>query len=236
MIKQRRLLDQSQVFEVLFDEPPVFMITPQQSQQFYNYFLAADVQETLHWIQKKFKQLHDRDAYAYHHYQLCEEIINQTQKSLHSLQIPEEALDPLPVHSHYCATYTSLVEWTEEYVQMALNAVQAKKNLTDSTMAFIVNYMEQHYADDLSLDLLASKLKITSSYLSGLFKNKIGVNFKQYLNAIRMKQAEHLLLHTNLKIQDIADQVGYRSLTPFMRMFKKTTGHTPSEYRRSHAE
>ena len=69
-----------------------------------------------------------------------------------------------------------------------------------------------------------------------LFKSEIGVNFLAYLTNIRMEKAKKLLLSTSLSITEIAQQCGYGDYRVFTKVFKKTEGSTPSQYRRDFLE
>ena len=69
-------------------------------------------------------------------------------------------------------------------------------------------------------------------YISQLFKNEIGVGFLNYLTSIRMEKAKSLLLTTSLSVAEIAEETGYNDYRVFTKVFKKTEGITPSQFRR----
>lgn len=94
-----------------------------------------------------------------------------------------------------------------------------------------IQYIHQNYSKDLSRDSLASALFISPSYFSIQFKKEMGVSFMEYLTKIRITVAIELL-KSNLRINDIAERVGYRNRNRFIINFKETTGFTPSEYRK----
>ncbi|WJH36634.1 helix-turn-helix domain-containing protein [Paenibacillus sp. CC-CFT747] len=99
-------------------------------------------------------------------------------------------------------------------------------------MAFVLEYIESRYADDLSLDQLADKLNLSMAYLSVYIKEKTGANFSEHVNAVRIRQAKEMLAATDLSVQEISARIGYRNVTSFIRMFKKITGLPPGEYRK----
>ena len=86
---------------------------------------------------------------------------------------------------------------------------------------------------DLSLRAMAELTNVTPGYFSGLFKKETGQTLTEYVNGKRMAFAKHLLKSTNLQIQTIAQHCGILDFHYFCRMFKKTVGKTPSEYRSS---
>jgi len=98
----------------------------------------------------------------------------------------------------------------------------------------VIGYMENHYSNDLSLDILADHCRISKFYLIKLFKEVLGCTPSQYLLGIRLEHAKHLLLNTNLDITRICFEVGFGSLNTFERVFKKRWGITISEFRKKY--
>lgn len=96
----------------------------------------------------------------------------------------------------------------------------------------IMNYIEENYQLDLSLNKLADQFSYSSSYLSTLFKEKTDHTITEYINNIRIKEAQNLLLGRKDNISTISEKVGYNNLVHFDRNFKARTGLTPSEYRK----
>ncbi len=108
----------------------------------------------------------------------------------------------------------------------------AQEDLGASRALRIADYVDRHYADpDLSIDALSGIFKISPSYLSRIFKREKGTGVLPYLQNKRITQAMVLLGTTNLKIREVALQVGYLSDQTFARTFKSVTGSTPSAYR-----
>lgn len=103
-----------------------------------------------------------------------------------------------------------------------------KNDVIDQVLLYIQTY---YMRSDLSLNLLASEFRISVSHLSKLFKEQKECNFIDFLMEIRMNKAKELLAETEEKIRDIAEQVGYTNVNSFVRIFKKITGLTPTEYR-----
>jgi two-component system response regulator YesN len=91
--------------------------------------------------------------------------------------------------------------------------------------------IEERYAQDLSLQLAADQLGISPSYLSELIKQHWGETFIAYVTRYRIDKAKSLLLKTELNIADIAAEIGYGNATHLIRVFKKSEGMTPGEYR-----
>ena len=100
----------------------------------------------------------------------------------------------------------------------------------------ITRYLQEHLAEDISLSVLAEQFHLNPQYISQLFKSEIGVNFLVYLTNIRMEKAKKLLLSTALSIAEGAEQSGYGDYRVFTKVFKKSEGITPSQYRRDFLE
>ena len=91
-------------------------------------------------------------------------------------------------------------------------------------------YLQQNYRNDISLDNCADHTGTNPFFLSKTFKQVTGKNFIDYLTELRMEKAKELLRESEIKICDVADQVGYQH-SYFNRIFKKLEGMTPTRYR-----
>ncbi len=93
-------------------------------------------------------------------------------------------------------------------------------------------YIEQHYGDvELSLQTVALHHHLSPQHLSRLFRQETGVTFVDYITKVRTRKAVQLLMEGELKIYEIAEQVGYSSQHYFSRAFKRVLGVSPVEYR-----
>lgn len=95
-------------------------------------------------------------------------------------------------------------------------------------------YISQNYQKNISEDMVAQHLQITQSYLSTIFKKEIGVNFITYITRYRIEKAKDLLMHTNMRIYEIADAVGFYSPYYFSKIFKKLTGKSCKMFKNEH--
>ena len=96
-------------------------------------------------------------------------------------------------------------------------------------------YIDAHYADaDMSLNAAAAHVFVSPTYLSILFKKKLGVTFIDYLINLRLEKAKSLLRDTAKRTYEIAAETGYGDPQYFSVCFKKYTGLTPTEYRAQH--
>lgn len=93
-------------------------------------------------------------------------------------------------------------------------------------------YIDTHYAEDISLEHVATQAGISPYYASHLFKEFSGYSPMQYVMRRRISEAQSLLLTTKLPIADIAGQIGFDSPNHFSTIFSKHTGYAPSIYRK----
>nr|WP_308443791.1 helix-turn-helix domain-containing protein [Paenibacillus glycanilyticus] len=110
--------------------------------------------------------------------------------------------------------------------ELSCRAGSEVKRLIEAAMI----YMQQHYRQDISLDNCAEHIGTNPFYLSKSFKVVTGKNFIDYLTELRIEKAKELLRESELKINDVAEQVGYQH-SYFNRIFKKLEGMTPTSYR-----
>lgn len=105
-----------------------------------------------------------------------------------------------------------------------------KKRYSDSVQQ-AVDIIETRYPEELNLKLVADELHLHVVYLGQVFKKETQKSFSQFLNQVRTKQAQKLLLYTDRTIAEIADEVGFNNTNYFSKMFKKLNGITPKEFR-----
>jgi len=121
-----------------------------------------------------------------------------------------------------------------KYIMKAVNdiSVQTKKYNTKLDFSKIIRYIDEHYAEDLYLDIIALHFGTSSKYLSRKLKAHLGMNFHKYLTQIRINHAKILLTSTNMKVEEVGQSVGYMSNTTFIRAFKSETGLSPNAYKK----
>ena len=95
----------------------------------------------------------------------------------------------------------------------------------------VLEYVNDHYAANISLEDIAQKFNLTPNYLSTLFKRKFGVKFTDYLTDLRLNRAKQLLAGSTLSVRAISEQVGYFSQSHFNKVFQKKENCSPLEYR-----
>ena len=100
-----------------------------------------------------------------------------------------------------------------------------------SVVGLAVAYIAEHYREGVTLKQVALHCHINTSYLGQIFKKETGSAFTDYVNAMRIREAQRLLANPTLKVYEIAEQVGFTDYHYFLKIFKKVTGITPTDLR-----
>ena len=93
------------------------------------------------------------------------------------------------------------------------------------------DYITAHQSEDFSLAQVAKAVNTSTFYFCKMFKKVTGLNFTDYVSRLRIERARNLLLNKNLRVSEIAYEVGFQSLTHFNRVFKRILGISPTQYR-----
>jgi AraC-like DNA-binding protein/GGDEF domain-containing protein len=128
-----------------------------------------------------------------------------------------------------------LALWLERLVRRIIDQSADRPNSSRHILALVESYIQEHYAENLSLTKVARSVFVSPFYISHLFHRELNTTFLKYLTAIRIAKARELLLGTSLPVSAIAALVGYATPKHFRSVFKRTVGMTPSEYRRTEA-
>ncbi|UQZ33600.1 DNA-binding response regulator [Paenibacillus sp. PK3_47] len=127
----------------------------------------------------------------------------------------------------------SAEDWGNQLKALLLQLSRGNPQTPDARLVQeIREYLNQNYASDMTLQHIAERFFISRENVSRKFKGVTGENLSDYLTGLRVDKAKALLQHTNLRLSQIAELVGYEDEKYFSRVFKKATGQTPREYRR----
>lgn len=113
--------------------------------------------------------------------------------------------------------------------------LESSPNLNQSQVIVkkVNDYINENYLQKFSLDEIANSIHISKYYISHAYKNITGITPYQYCLNLRIDQAKRLLLMSDIPVQEIARLSGYENTNHFYRPFKKISGYTPEEYRKS---
>ena len=113
---------------------------------------------------------------------------------------------------------------------------QLRKSAGGGILIEVEKEIRSRYSESISLREMSQKYYINNAYLGQIFKKKYGMSFKDYLTDYRIQEAAKMLIRTDKKILQIAEDVGYKDSDYFVQKFIERMGCTPSHYRREHAD
>ena len=109
--------------------------------------------------------------------------------------------------------------------------VVRNKNTEPPVITRAKEYIHEHQSEELALGEVAKAVNMSTCYFCKMFKKITAINFTEYVSRERIEKSKNLLLNPNLRVSEIAFEVGFQSLTHFNRVFKKLLGQSPTEYR-----
>ncbi len=151
---------------------------------------------------------------------------------------PDEALHSSGYHDRLYFSFHNIYELTrylDETVQRLceyLNRLVKKDG--QIRVSDIVSYINNNYVEAITVKKLSEMFYISPVYLGRLFSAKMGTSLNSYVNSVRIRNAQTLLQTTDLKVYAICNNVGYKSIKYFYKVFKDEVGMTPHEYRLIH--
>ena len=112
------------------------------------------------------------------------------------------------------------------------SAELGKDDMNGDTVLEILQYCARHYKEEISVASIAEELKLSRSSVSHIFSLRIGMNFCDYLNGLRLSDAISLLKNKSYSITEVAERSGFSTIRTFNRAFLKQYGVSPSSYRK----
>lgn len=126
---------------------------------------------------------------------------------------------------------TEIRSWAFNYLSQLIAINQVSSQPEDPVQQAIIFIDENQHRPDMTLKDVANAVHLSSSHLAALFKAKTGISYKKYLTSRRIEQAKTLLRTSDLTVTDVAEAVGYQTVSNFYRLFQRETGLTPTAYR-----
>jgi AraC-like DNA-binding protein len=115
-----------------------------------------------------------------------------------------------------------------------LYRIESDMTPTEQKIYAITSYIHSHYAEELSLNMLAQQFYISNYYLSHQFKDVTGFTLSDYIQMTRVRNVQSMLMSTQIPITEVALRCGFNSFSQFNRIFRKHIGMAPSAYRKKY--
>ncbi|MGF6354988.1 two-component system response regulator YesN [Paenibacillus sp. 4624] len=238
-LKESFFTDESQILyvdevrETPNREDVEHLLSPQQEQHFMKICMSKNKEKARQFVEEIYIRLKtiraDENSIRKQYITLLEtmhaHLLNSTSRS--KISVTEKSPYEIVLNGeHWEDIHQNVLTYITETFS-ASSQVTHELKYTD----LAIDIINRYYAEDLSLQSVASQINVNPSYLSRLFKQEKKENFISYLTRVRIDHAKAYLLSKDLKIYEIADKVGYHNYTYFSKIFKKNTGFTPEEYR-----
>lgn len=138
-----------------------------------------------------------------------------------------ELLDAIHKAYQYLETNEKVESQPEKESKANPNYIKVNNKLVQA----MLDYTNEHYSKDISIQDLAELCSINANYASQLFSQEVNITFSTYLTNLRIHMATQLLTQCDLPVATISNQIGYHDYFYFAKVFKKVTGVTPTSYR-----
>jgi len=222
------------------------------------YIFAADqkednyvlyIQPSLTKIVEKFKELFGEEngkefekCIVESNYCYCKSSLDTKRAFIALLQLPLSVMkiirqDIFLLQVNYvdkikeCETINEIVNQYSSYL-IGISKIIGRRTVYSREVLLALQYIKENYQNNISLQQVADHANLSMNYLSTVFKNETGINFVEYLSDYRIEKAKEMLLNSDLKLYEISRLVGYKDVSYFSRVFKKTIGYPPNEFKR----
>lgn len=235
LIRRRKLNEETQIIVDRHNEPDSPAQIYWKEKELWENLKHGNEANLIRMVKRTLDRMEKRNENAYRYREFAEGVVGETIKAIVECgEDIEHMLEPPTPYEliSYCNTSEQYEQVLESFLSKAARLIVHKRDAKDPIADFVTDYIRNHYDEDLSLEGVADKLNLSAGYLSIYFKEKKGVAFSDYLNEIRLVKAKELLLETECSIQDVATRVGYQNVNSFIRMFKRSIGMPPGQYRK----
>lgn len=131
-----------------------------------------------------------------------------------------------------CNYLYEIIQFLSKQFEMIMDATGNPSR--DTILDDVLYYIDHHFRDNIKLETIAPLFGYNSAYLGKIFSKNVGENFNSYVDHRRIEHSKQLLLENQLKVYEIAEQVGYKNVDYFHKKFKKYVGESPAEFRKNH--
>lgn len=234
LVKYRKLTDEHQLVLKKDAANVKFFFSISQEKLISQAMFDNNKELLIDLVNKVLEENFKKNVSSYYFIKLTIEIINNFVKVLNVLK--KDSIEIMNIEEMYEQLENFYIidnfkDLLHQSIDIFSRYISENKSDNDYINKFVLDYINNNYNTDISLDILSEKLNLSPNYLSSYFKINNGVNFLDYLHTLRINKAMELLKVASNKIQDIASKTGYNSIHSFIRTFKHYTGKTPSQYR-----
>ncbi len=147
-----------------------------------------------------------------------------------SAKIPFSSNSSVLEFMNDCKYLYEIIQFLSKQFEMIMDATGNPSR--DTILDDVLYYIDHHFRENIKLETIAPLFGYNSAYLGKIFSKAVGENFNSYVDHRRIEHSKHLLLENQLKVYEIAEQVGYKNVDYFHKKFKKYVGESPAEFRK----
>lgn len=237
MVQQRKLNGDTEIVLEYIPQAVRIGFMPAQEREFTAHLQTGNEQAVVEIVKRVLVLMERKSSPAAHYVDFAKEVTAKTMAVLIAMNLDISGIfdEQSPYEEmQSCSSIGEFTDFFETFLGKATALIHEKKEDCHPAKHVLIDYLHRHYQEDISLESVAEQLHMSAGYISKLFKDQTGLNFSDYLNDLRMQKAKELLQSSDCKIQEVAERVGYFNVNSFIRMFKKSTGLPPGEFRRLH--
>lgn len=168
------------------------------------------------------------------------DLLETQQRVLELLWIVSRVLNEIgveretPIYPFQIENFRQLRTETDNLIKsMWESCIEYYNQVEDDAIKQIQQYIMEHSHEKISLDIISCTFGLSPAYISKLFKEQLGVNYITFLTKCRLEKAKKLMLNQDKSLKEITFDVGYQDPNYFSKVFKRTYGVSPTEYRES---
>ena len=150
-----------------------------------------------------------------------------------SARMTGEGLDIIIDRLYGCRTIKEVIAITQKQMEAYMQFISEDKGSLGFKVEATKDYILHHYSEEINLDILAKRLYLSTGYLSMIFKKETGENLNQFIKNTRLEKSAQMLSDTELTVNEISYQTGFRNISYYCRCFRRQYGVTPENYRKN---
>lgn len=209
-------------------------LSVQEVQRILNQYKTREYDKLLQSVFELLEEGKRKDAAAVQMKYLLADVLNTWIRAVESerneLNVPYYS--GLFERMNRCMTWDELKRCFEDIHGFLFRMPQA--NSRSQQFIEIVDYIHKHYDQELSIEYFAGMMNMSIGHFSRTFKEEVGEKYVEYIAKYRLMKAKQFLLETDLKMDEIAEKVGYWGRNSLIRAFRRYEGITPAKYRNIH--
>ncbi|WP_240763160.1 helix-turn-helix domain-containing protein [Paenibacillus thalictri] len=209
-------------------------LSAQEVNRIFNLYKSRNYERLLQSVYDLLDMAVENNASASQVKGLCSDVLNTW---IRAVELERKEMN-IPFYSGLFVELNRCITWEEiKTCFERIHAALFKQEQTadrNKQIAEILDYIHQHYGEELSVERFARQLNMSVSHFSRTFKDEVGEKYVEYITKHRLTMAKKYLLETDMKIDEISEKVGYMGRNSFIRIFCKYEGITPGKYRTIH--